>query len=197
MIIATIHGVNVVQDKEGNVLWTSGADIDADGANGQAGGPFAYRYPDDNGLDRLSNAGWPYPGWWDVLYEDGDDHPLTDGEGNAYSKTSLILPGNVANRAVDAWSVPYVVVNPHVQRNAAGVVLGCLSRVSYGANSIEAVVADVGPSGRIGEISVAAARELGIPDSAISGGVGSGVSYTLYPGKAAVLNGVTYPLQRA
>jgi|SRR5215469_5043187 len=197
MIIATIHGVNVVQDKEGNVLWTSGADIDADGANGQAGGPFAYRYPDDDGLDRLSNAGWPYPGWWDVLYEDGDGHPLTDGNGNAPSKTSLILPGNVAFRAVDAWSVPYVVVNPHVQRNAAGVVLGCLSRVSYGARSTLAVVADVGPSSRIGEISVAAARALGIPDSAISGGVDSGVSYTLYPGKAAVINGVTYPLQRA
>src|SRR5215472_1931043 len=193
MIIATIHGVNVVQDKEGNVLWTS----DADGANGQAGGPFAYRYPDDDGLDRLIDAGWPNEDCTDVLYSDGNGHPLTDGNGNAYSKTSLILPGNVANRAVDAWSVPYVVVNPHVQRNAAGVVLGCLSRVSYGSNSIEAVVADVGPSNRIGEISVAAARALGIPDSAISGGVSSGVSFTLYPGKAAVINGVTYLLQRA
>jgi len=196
MIIATIHGVKVVQNEDGSVYWISGADIDADGANGQAGGPFAYRYPDDDGLDRLANAGWPNEEWTNVLYSDGNGHPLTDKDGNAPSKTSLILPGNIAFRAVDAFSVPYVVVNPHVQRNAAGVVLGCLSQVSYAGNSIEAVVADVGPSDRIGEISVAAARALGIPASALTGGVDSGVSYTLYPGKVAVINGVTYPLQR-
>ena len=198
MIIARIAGVMVTQNEDGSVTWTSGAEIDADGANGQAGGPFAYRYPDDDGLDRLIDAGWPNEEWTDVLYSDGNGHPLTDEKGNAFSKTSLILPGNVANRAVDAWSVPYVVVNPHVQRNAAGVVLGCLATVEYQGRSISAVVADVGPSGRIGEISVAAARALGIADSPLSGGVSRfEVSYTLYPGKAAVIAGVTYPLQRA
>jgi len=198
VIIATIHGVTVVQNEDGSVCWVSGAAVDADGSNGQAGGPFAYRYPDDDGLDRLANAGWPNEEWIDVLYSDGNGHPLTDGEGNAYSKTSLILPGNVANRSVDAFSVPYVVVNPHVQYNATGVVLGCLATVAYQGRSIEAVVADVGPGNRIGEISVAAAKALGIADSPLSGGVSTHeVSYTLYPGKAAVLNGVTYPLQRA
>ena len=199
MIIARIAGVIVTQNEDGSVIWTSRAEIDADGANGQAGGPFAYRYPDDDGLDRLIDAGWPNENWSaDVLYSDGNGHPLTDGNGNAYSKTSLILPGNVANRAVDAWSVPYVVVNPHVQRNAVGVVLGCLATVAYQGRSISAVVADVGPSGRIGEISVAAAKALNIPSSPLSGGVSRPeVSYTLYPGKAAVLAGVTYPLQRA
>ena len=202
MIIAIIHGVTVVQNEDGTVFWRSGADIDADGANGQAGGPFAYRYPNDDGLDRLVNAGWPNEEWTDVLYSDGNGHPLTDGEGNAYSKSSLILPvkspENLANRAVDAWSVPYVVVNPHVQYNATGVVLGCLATVAYQGRSIEAVVADVGPGNRIGEISVAAAKALNIPSSPLSGGVsGFEVSYTLYPGKAAVINGVTYPLQRA
>jgi hypothetical protein len=199
MIIARIAGVTVTQNEDGSVVWTSGAEIDADGANGQAGGPFAYRYPDDDGLDRLIDAGWPNEEWTDVLYSDGSGHPLTDGNGNVYSKTSLILPGSVANRAVDAWSVPYVVVNPHVQRNAAGVILGCLATVSYQGRSIEAVVADVGPSGRIGEISVAAAKALGIADSPLSGGVSKFlVSYMLYPNKgAAVLNGITYPLQRA
>jgi hypothetical protein len=198
MIIARIAGVMVTQNEDGSVTWTSGAEIDADGANGQAGGPFAYRYPDDDGLDRLADAGWPNEEWTDVLYSDGNGHPLTDGSGNAYSKTSLILPGNVANRAVDAWSVPYVVTNPHVQRNAAGVVLGCLATVAYQGRNISAVVADVSPSGRIGEISVATAKALNIPSSPLSGGVSRfEVSYTLYPGKAAVLAGITYPLQRA
>ena len=198
MIIARIAGVMVTQNEDGSVTWTSGAEIDADGANGQAGGPFAYRYPDDDGLDRLIDAGWPNEEWTDVLYSDGNGHPLTDEKGNAFSKTSLILPGNVANRAVDAWSVPYVVTNPHVQRNAAGVVLGCLATVEYQGRSISAVVADVGPSGRIGEISVAAAKALNIPSSPLSGGVSRfEVSYTLYPGKVAVLAGIIYPLQRA
>jgi len=107
-------------------------------------------------------------------------YPLTDGNGNAYSKTSLILPGNIANRAVDAFAVPYVVVNPHVQYNAAGVVLGCLATVAYQGRSTEAVVADVGPGNRIGEISVAAAKALDIADSPISGGVNTHeVSYQL------------------
>jgi len=198
VIIARIAGVIVTQNEDGSVTWTSGAEIDADGANGQAGGPFAYRYPDDDGLDWLIDAGWPNEEWTDVLYSDGNGHPLTDEKGNAFSKTSLILPGNVANRAVDAWSVPYVVTNPHVQRNAAGVVLGCLATVEYQGRSISAVVADVGPSGRIGEISVATAKALNIPSSPLSGGVSRfEVSYTLYPGKAAVLAGITYPLQRA
>jgi hypothetical protein len=197
MIIARIGKVVVTQNSDGSVTWVSGADIDADGANGQAGGPFAYRYPDDDGFDRLVDAGWPSEGWQSVLYPDGSGHPLTDGNGNAYSKTSLILPGNVPNRAVDAFSVPYVVVNPHVQQNASGVVLGCLATISKSGKTVDAVVADVGPGNKIGEISVAAAKALGIPDSPLTGGVSSGVSFTLYPGKAAVVNGVTYPLQKA
>jgi len=197
VIIAKIAGIVVTQNLDGSVTWTSGAEVDADGANGQAGGPFAYRYPDNDGLDRLADAGWPSEGWQDVLYSDGDGHPLTDGNGNAYSRTSLILGGHVAQRAVDAFSVPYVVVNPHVQRNATGIVLGCLCTIKYSDNEVAAVAADVGPANRIGELSIAAAKALGIPPSPLMGGVGKGVSFTLYPGTAAVINGVTYPLQRA
>jgi hypothetical protein len=44
-VIATIGKVQVTQEADGRVHWTSGANIDADGANGQNGNPFAYRYP--------------------------------------------------------------------------------------------------------------------------------------------------------
>lgn len=197
MIIATIKGIEVSQDEHGTVTWTSGAAIDADGANGQAGGPFAYRYPDDDGLDRLADAGWPNEEWTDVLYDDGTGHPLTDGNGNAYSRTSLRLTGHVAFRAVDAWSIPYVVVNPSVRLNARGIVLGSLATVTYKSTMIHAVVADVSGPHDIGEISIATAKALGIDSSPLTGGVDSDVSFSLYPGVAAILDGVAYPLQPA
>lgn len=198
MIIATIKGIEVTQDEHGTVTWTSGADIDADGANGQTGGPFAYRYPQNNGLDKLENAGWPNDDWTNVLYNDGTGHPLTDGSGNAFSRTSLVLRDQpIAFRAVDAYSVPYVVVNPHVRLNSRGVVLGCLATVTYGPKMIQAVVADVSGGGTIGEISIAAAKALGIDPSPLSGGTPDNVTFSLYPGTAAVLGDVTYPLQPA
>ena len=197
MVIATIRGIAVHQNDDGTVTWTGGAAVDADGANGQFGQPFAYRYPDDDGLDRLANAGWPNEDWTNVLYSDGSGHPLTDGNGNAYSRTSLVLPGHIAFRAVDAATVPYIVVNPHVRSNSRGIVLGCLGTIAYGPRMIQAVVADASGGNDIGEISIAAAKALGIPDSPLTGGVTSGVTFTLYPGKAAVLDGVQYPLQAA
>jgi hypothetical protein len=198
-VIATIQGIPVYQDESTfRVFWTSGAAVDSDGANGQNGKRFSYRYPDNDGLDRLADAGWPNGSWTDVLYNDGSGHPLTDGHGNAYSKTSYIWRGAaVAERAVDACSVPYVVVNPHVRLNARGVVMGCRAVVSHGNKSVEAVVADVSGGNDIGEISFAAAEALGINPSPRTGGVDSGVEFSLYPGTAAVINGVVYLLQPA
>jgi hypothetical protein len=198
-IIATIRGIPVYQDESTfRVFWTSGAAVDADGANGQVGKHFAYRYPSNDGLDTLSDAGWPNLSWTDVLYNDGSGHPLTDGNGNAYSKTSYTWHGvTVAQRAVDACSVAYVVVNPHVRLNARGVVMGCRAVVSHAGKSVEAVVADVSGGNDIGEISVAAAEALGINPSPRTGGVDSGVEFQLYPGTAAVINGVVYLLQPA
>jgi hypothetical protein len=45
-----------------------------------------------------------------------------------------------------------------------------------------ALVADVGPRDKIGEGSIALARELGIPSSPKKGGAASGVQYVVFPG---------------
>jgi hypothetical protein len=42
----------IVEDDDGRVHYTAGATIDADGANGQDGGPVAYRV-DDSGSDAV------------------------------------------------------------------------------------------------------------------------------------------------
>jgi hypothetical protein len=198
-VIATIRGIQVTQDDNSRVHWQSGAAIDADGANGQNGNPFAYRYPTNDGLDDIhSSAGFPNGDWPDILVNDGSGHPLTDGNGNAYSQTTYTWLGRpIATRAVDATAVAYVVVNPHVRRNATGVVIGSKAVVTYQGNSVSAVVADVSGPNDIGEISIAAAQALGIPTSPRTGGVSSGVQFEFWPGTPAVVNGDTYLLQRA
>ena len=87
-------------------------------------------------------------------------------------------------------------------RGVAGIVLGCRCVVTntITGESVEAVVADVRPARHLGEISVACAKAIGIPvgrtHPASTGGAPSPtIHYQLFPGIAAVVNGVTYPLQ--
>ncbi|MFG1477389.1 hypothetical protein V5F53_01840 [Xanthobacter sp. V4C-4] len=195
--LAKIKGISVVQDDDGRVHWHSGGAIDADGANGQRGAPFAYRM-DDNGLDALANAGWPNAGWHNVLMDRGDGFPLADTNGNVYSRTTYAWKGRpITPRYVDAVTVPYAVVNPLVRLRAVGVVIGCRARIGYSGRSIDAVVADVSGAGSIGELSIAAAMALGIPSSPRNGGTDQGVQFEIWPGSAALTGGEIYELQRA
>ena len=179
-----IGGTIIIQDEDGRVHWTSKADIDADGANGQNGKPFAYR-SDNKGLDTLR----------DIPRE---DLLGTDGHGGLYSATTYRWTGRpIATAYVDAATVPYIVVPPQVRLQAKGIVMGCKGRIIYRGRSVNAVVADVGPHTKIGEISIAAAEALGIPSSPLTGGVSNGVQYEIWPGVPAVVNGETYELQPA
>jgi hypothetical protein len=195
--LAKIKNVSVIQDDDGRVHWVSGGAVDADGSNGQNGNPFAYR-ADDTGLDALANAGWPGGGWRNVLLDHGDDKPTSDGHGNWYSQTTYAWKGRpITTRFVDATAVAYVVVNPIVRKKATGIVIGCRARITYQNKSIDAVVADVSGAREIGELSIQAAKQLGIPDSPRHGGVSHGVSFEMWPGSAAVLQAETYELQPA
>src|SRR5438105_10548102 len=201
--LVVIKRITVVQDDDGRVHWESGATVDADGANGQNGNPFAHR-EDDTGLDALANAGYPDKSWRDVLVVDPDtDQPTDDGNGNWYSTTAYAWKGRpVETRYVDSTTVPYVVVNPHVRMKAKGVVIGCKARVTYKsgkkkAKKIDAVVADVSGGADIGELSIAAAEQLGIPSSPRHGGVNSGVTFEFWPDQPARVDGEVYELKPA
>ncbi len=193
-----IAGITVSQDGTKKTYWVSGADIDADGSNGQNGQPFAYNRT-DTGLDLLRDAGYPSGAWQNVLVPDATTGlPIDDGNGNFYSSTTYAWPGRpISTRYVDAATVPYVVVNPIVRLGSLGVVIGCRALVSYRGATVEAVVADVGPAHKIGEISIAAAIALGIPSSPRTGGVESGVYFQLFPDTPANVNGIVYELQPA
>lgn len=195
--LAEIKKVKVVQDEDGRVHWVSAAAVDADGANGQNGNPFAYR-ADDKGLDALVNAGWPDKGWRNVLLDHGNGRPTDDGNGNWYSQTTYAWKGKpITTRYVDSTAVPYVVVNPIVRLKAVGIVVGCRAAVTYKKKRIDAVVADVSGASDIGELSICAAKMLGIPDSPRQGGEDKAiVSFEMWPGSAALINGEIYELQR-
>ena len=220
--IGNIAGSDIVEHDDKSVTFTAGAHLDGDGANGQFGEDPCYAPKSYSGgtLDALANAGGP-GNWFGVVTDTGerDGTPIVQSAsdpcpGAFISATSLhllgsdgkALPRSSPFRYVDSATVPYIVVPPMIISGVAGVVLGCRATATNTKNgmSVEAVVADVGPSNKLGEISVACAKALGVAapagtkHPANSGGVDEHIiEYKLFPGTAAVVDGVTYPLQHS
>lgn len=199
--IGTINGEGfasiIRKDNNGRVYFKADADIDADGANGQNGAPAAYR-TDNKGSESLANGGMTLRNGrvvcakrWarDIVILGSDNEPRVFAGGIIASMTWYRHPGMDQNDPaayVDSETVPYIVVPPLIVQRTAGVVRGCKARVTYRGRSVYAVVADKGPSSKIGELSIAAARAVGIPESPRRGGIdGPEVLYELWPGIAA------------
>lgn len=123
---------------------------------------------------------------------DVDGSGPSHGDTDYQPDTSLHLNGKPLNADVDK----YIVVPPAIINGVAPVVLGCQARVHYAGKVTDAVVGDIGPKTKLGEISRATALALGINGSPVSGGVDEhAVFYELWPGKAAVVDGKAYNLQ--
>jgi hypothetical protein len=187
----------IAEDDDGRVHFVAGATIDADGANGQHGAPAAYR-ADDTGSDWLANGGMAIVGGrvvcakpWarDIAVLGDDGEPKVFDGGLIASKTWYRHPGKAADDPaayVDSETVPYIVVPPLIVRKTAGIVCGCRGRVMYGGKSVDCVVADLGPGQRIGELSIAAARAIGLRSSPKNGGTGKPqIQYEIWPGTPA------------
>jgi Fungal chitosanase of glycosyl hydrolase group 75 len=128
----------------------------------------------------------------DVFLEDDGRITYTakaaiDADGSGPSLRDPDFQGDTSrhfeHRALDATKVPYVVVPPSIIDAVAPIVLGCQARVSFQGKTTEAVVGDIGPRHKLGELSVACAKALDIPASPISGGVDEGVHYEIIPGQ--------------
>ena len=94
----------------------------------------------------------------------------------------------------------YIVVPPAIRNGVRGVVMGCMAHVTNTKNGqhTSAVVGDIGPRKKLGEISCACASAIGLNPSPVSGGVDEHVvEYIIFPGVPAVANGKTYKLQPA
>lgn len=114
----------------------------------------------------------------------------TDGIGDlhgdpcAQGQTSLKKNGKSLNADVDC----YIVVPPAIIKGVPGIVLGCMAIVTNmrTGTSVHAVVGDVGPHNKLGEISRATAKALGINPSPTSGGEDRHViHYQIWPGVPA------------
>ncbi|MEO5735136.1 MAG: M15 family metallopeptidase [Rubrivivax sp.] len=195
----------IFEDPDGRVHFTADADIDADGANGQSGGPPAYKV-DDSGSEALVNGGMRIeagkvvcgkPWARDIVILGADQQPRVFSGGLIASMTWYRHPGKAADDPaayVDAETVPYIVVPPLVVKGTKGIVRGCKARVTWRSRSVDCVVADRGPADSIGELSIAAARAIGLPASPRNGGTKAvEVLYELWPNVAAP----GFTLQRA
>ncbi len=206
--IATIQGVeiNLYKDPitaQELVCFVADADIDADGCNGQTGGKAAYR-PDNTGLDDLSNA--KNGSEWVGIVTVGNNTPVhqlaSDPDPGAFiSQTALQIPGLAKtdpNRYVDGMRFPFAVVPPIVAKGTKGKVLGCkvTLRNTRNGRHCTAVVADIGPTRKIGELSPAAAIALGLDPNARHGGTSDFIiSYIIEPGVPANIDTTVFPLQ--
>lgn len=187
----------IQQDTSGRVHFTADADIDADGANGQNGARPAYK-ADNTGSEALANGGMGRRNGrvvcihdWarDIVILGADNEPRIFPGGIIASMTWYRYPGRAINDPtayVDSETIPYIVVPPLIIQRTAGVVRGCRARVTYNGRSVDGVVADRGPRNKIGELSIEAARAVGIPPSPRTGGrEAADVLYELWPGVAA------------
>jgi hypothetical protein len=125
---------------------------------------------------------------------DGDGSPVNSYNDPCWQPdTSLHGPDG---KPVDAETVPYIVANPVIAGMVLGVVLGCAGEVTFRGRTVPAVLADIGPRRKIGEGSIALAKDLVMNPSPINGGIeGEPVTWRWFPGKPATINGVTYPLK--
>lgn len=188
------------------VKFTADLDVDADGANGQHGLPIAYLV-NNKGRERLVDIGYPRD---PDEYSDGliclpgtrQPKVFDSAEGQFYaSRTALRMPGFAADDprcAVDAEFFPYVVVPPIVRTGTRNKVLGSHGIAVNHRNGLSSdfVVADIGPAKKDGEGSPALCRAVGVNDDPLCGGLDTpDISYTIFVGVPAIINGFQFALQ--
>lgn len=125
---------------------------------------------------------------------DTDGSGPLHGDPYAQPHTTLKIKGRSLNADLDK----FIVLPPAVIKAVRPIVLGCLALIENKVNGkfTPAVVGDVGPKRKLGEMSVACAKALGIPWSPVTGGTNRNViKYTVWPGIAARFDRTAYSLQ--
>lgn len=127
---------------------------------------------------------------------DGDGSGSSHGDPDYQPNTSLRLDGKSLNADLDR----YIVLPPQVIKAVPGIVLGCKAVVlnTLTKQITDAVVGDVGPTTKLGEISISLAEAIGVPSSPTIGGESRPiVQYSIWPGIPAIVQGKDYNLQRS
>ena len=195
-VIMRVRGTPIIWD--GTVItFRSALTIDADGS------PRAYG-PHDSGLDHTANAGHP-GNWWGVV-TDHQGNPVIQGPHDPYpgmyvSPTTYgrpEYPSTDPRKWVNSEIVPYGVIPGPLRDLIGPVFIGCRATITNTTNGrqIEVVIAETGPSTHLGETSIAAAKGLGLPSDARTGGTENQcLEWAIFPGQPAVINGERFHLQ--
>lgn len=194
-----------------SVFFTGDADINADGANGQHGKNAAYMKWDRgsefaaNGGMKVSpngslvgNSTW-YPS---IVICDAQGKPYEFDSGIYGSKTAYKYPNfDLQNPAayLDSETIPVITIPPWiVQRTGKDdIIMGC-SVICINKNNSKqslAMVGDIGPKTKVGEISIDLARRLNINSSPRYGGEDRPViDYFIFPSRHVMVDSVILPL---
>lgn len=117
--------------------------------------------------------------------------------GDPFFQADTSLHNN--GKALTAETEAYIVVPPLILEAVPGIILGCQARIHYRETGkwSPAVVGDIGPRVKIGELSVKAANNVGMASNPNTGGENDMrmVIYELWPGCPAEVEGVKYNLQ--
>jgi hypothetical protein len=177
--ITTVAGVDVYEI-DGHLVFKAGMEIDADGS------PHAYHPISSRGLDSLENAKDEHGRFVGIVVKpngepvvQGDNHPAP---GYYVSTTSLEDTSKATTdpaRYVDSETIPFIVLPGHLKGGAKLGDFAILFHAGSNKPPCFAICADIGPTHKIGEASIAAARELGIPDNPRKGGTESRVIHYL------------------
>jgi Fungal chitosanase of glycosyl hydrolase group 75 len=175
--LTVIENFNVLHhNATGSLIFRAKIAIDADGS------PRAY-HPKNIGLDDNSRARVAHDAHGRrVIQKKGDPNP-----GYYVSTTSLQnpkLPKTDPRRYVDSEKIPYFVM-PEILMWPSNIRVGDMAYV-YNTKTQKggfAILADIGPTNRLGEASIALARKLGIANiSPRKGGLGTpDIIYVVFP----------------
>jgi len=125
---------------------------------------------------------------------DSDGGPNIDHDPCWQPQTTLQFRG----KSIDAQQVPYAVIPLGILNKVRPIGLGChviCTHILTGKTAA-GVLADLGPTRKVGEISPAMARLLGVdPNSRTGGEERNVIHYEIHLGVPALVNGVTYDLQ--
>lgn len=125
----------------------------------------------------------------------------SDGSGGNLDKDPFFQPDTTLHhnaKALNAYKERFVVVPPLIVQKTRGIVFGCQAFVTnlITGKVVTAVVGDLGPAAKIGEISVACAQALGLNSNPNHGGTDAkAIGYEILPGVAASVDGIVYDLQ--
>jgi hypothetical protein len=117
-----------------------------------------------------------------------------DNDPHHQENTSLQLHG----KSLNAYEDSFIAIPPVIISSTNGIVLGSLCLVTNLENHrfCFAVVGDVGPDGKIGEVSPACAEQIGVDPNAVTGGSNeSDFNYDIFVGVPAVIGEKKYVLQ--